>query len=106
MQTDLIIVSDYCNKCHIDPSFILMLEEDGLIHIREVEKEKYIDAAELAELEKYTRLYYDLSINIEGIDAIQHLLARMQNMQKEIQRLRNELEFYRIREFGEMDEEF
>lgn len=106
MQTDLIIVSDYCNKCHIDPSFIFMLEEDGLIHIREVEKEKYIDASELSELEKYTRLYYDLSINLEGIDAIQHLLSRMQNMQKEIKRLRNELNFYRFSEFEDIEEEF
>ena len=42
MQTDLIIVSEYCNKCHIEPSFILMLEEDGLIEIQEMNKEKYL----------------------------------------------------------------
>ena len=40
MQTDLIIVSEYCNKCHIEPSFILMLEEDGLIEMQEMNKEK------------------------------------------------------------------
>ena len=31
MQTELIIVSEYCQKCHIEPSFIEMLEEGGLI---------------------------------------------------------------------------
>ena len=33
MQTELIIVSEYCHKCHIEPSFIDMLEEGGLINV-------------------------------------------------------------------------
>mgnify|MGYP000834468035 CR=1 FL=1 len=33
MQTELIIVSEYCHKCHIEPSFIEMLEEGGLITV-------------------------------------------------------------------------
>ena len=32
MQTELIIVSEYCHKCHIEPSFIDLLEEGGLIN--------------------------------------------------------------------------
>lgn len=94
MQTDLIIVSEYCNKCHIDPSFILMLEEDGLIEVQEMNEEKYLLVSQLAELEKYTRMYYDLSINIAGIDAIHHLLDRVQTMQREIRLLRNQLGVY------------
>ena len=31
METDLIIVREYCQKSHVDPSFIVSLEEDGLI---------------------------------------------------------------------------
>lgn len=89
MRTDLIIVSDYCQKCHIDPSFIISLEEGGLIEVIVMENEKYLQIGQLKELEKYTRMYYDLSINIEGIDAIRHLLYRMESMQQEINRLRN-----------------
>ena len=33
MQTELIIVNDYCHKCHIDPSFITLLGDEGLIEI-------------------------------------------------------------------------
>lgn len=91
MQTDLIIVSEYCDKCHIDPSFILMLEEDGLIEVQEMNEQKYLLVSQLTELEKYTRMYYDLSINIAGIDAIHHLLDRVQTMQREIRLLRNQL---------------
>ena len=70
MQTDLIVISEYCQNCHVDPSFIKMLESEGLISLQTIEDEKYIVASELRELEQYTRMYYDLSINIEGIDTI------------------------------------
>ena len=52
-------------------------------------------ASQLAELERYTHLYYDLSINIAGIDAIHHMLERIELLQQEVRSLRNELEFYR-----------
>lgn len=94
MQTDLIIVSEYCQKCHIDPSFILLLEEGGLIDIDTVGGEKYLLSSQLRELEQYTRMYYDLSINIEGIDAIHHLLNRMDALHQEMNRLRNRLRLY------------
>lgn len=102
MQNDLIIVKEYCDKCHIDPTFVLMLEEDGLIDIMKVGNEKYIPTSQLLELEKYTRLYYDLSINVEGIDAIQHLLNRLESMQSEIHQLRRQLSFYRLKEYEDI----
>ena len=71
MQTDLVIVSEYCQKCHIDPSFIILLEEGGLIDINITDGERYLFSSQLRDLEQYTRMYYDLSINIEGIEAIQ-----------------------------------
>ena len=40
-------------------------------------EERYLPASQLAELERYTHLYYDLSINIAGIDAIHHMLERI-----------------------------
>ncbi len=33
MQSDLIIINDFCDRCHVDPSFITELEEDGLIEV-------------------------------------------------------------------------
>lgn len=95
MQTDLIIISEYCEKVHIEPSFVTLLGDSGLIDIEEIDNERYFPAAELQALEKYTRWYYDLSINIEGIDAIRHLLDRVEQLQGEINRLRNRLRVYR-----------
>lgn len=94
MNTDYIIVNEYCQKCHIDPEFILMLDEGGLISVHQIDNESCLPLSQLKEVEQYTRMYYDLSINMEGIDAIHHLLGRMVEMQKEIARLRNRLSLY------------
>ena len=94
MQTDLVIVSESCQKCHIAPSFIILLEEGGLIDINITDGERYLFSSQLRDLEQYTRMYYDLSINIEGIEAIHHMLDRMRNLQAEIQSLRNRLHLY------------
>lgn len=95
MQTDLIIINDYCDRCQVDPSFIVELADDGLIDVRVIDEERYLPASQLAELERYTHLYYDLSINVAGIDAIHHMLERIENLQREIRSLRDELRFYR-----------
>ena len=91
MQTELIIVSEYCHKCHIEPSFIDLLEEGGLIEVRTEGGEHYLLASQLPDVERYSRMNYDLSINMEGIDAIHHLLERMELMRREISTLRNQL---------------
>lgn len=56
MQTDLVIVSEYCQKCHIDPSFIILLEEGGLIDINITDGERYLFSSQLRDLEQYTRM--------------------------------------------------
>lgn len=103
MQTELIIVSEYCQKCHIEPSFIDLLEEGGLIEVRTEAGEHYLLVAQLPEVERYSRMYYDLSINIEGIDAIHHLLERMEGMRREINSLHNRLSLYRKYEMEEIE---
>ena len=103
MQTELIIVSEYCQKCHIEPSFIEMLEEGGLINVRTEAGKHYLLVYELPNVERYSRMYYDLSINMEGIDAIHHMLERMDDMRREITSLRKQLLLFREREIEEAD---
>lgn len=94
MNTDFIVIREYCQKSHVEPSFIISLEEGGLIEIEVIEGEKYLPVSQLRELERYTHLYYDLSINIEGIDAIRHMLDRMTRLQSEVAQLRNQLRVF------------
>lgn len=98
MDTELIIFNEYCQKSHTDPTFIISLEEGGLIEIRTVGGERYLLASQLRELERYSHLYYDLSINIEGIDAIHHMLERMERLQQEVSFLRRQLRRFQTKD--------
>lgn len=91
MNTELIIIKEYCIQNQIDPEFIIQLENEGLIEINIIEDEQYIHVSQLSLLDQYIRWHYDLSINIEGIDVIQNLLQKINDMQKEILRLRQQL---------------
>ncbi len=94
MQNDLIIITDYCDKCHIDPSFIDILEDWDLIDTQVSDGRRCLSFSQLPDVERYSRMYYDLDINMEGIDVIHHLLQRMDEMQREIDRLRGRLRFF------------
>lgn len=91
METELITITEYCFKYDIEPEFIISLEDSGIISLMRVESEKYIHIRQFGELDKYIHLHYDLQINIEGIDAIRHLLEKVDAMQQEIQELKNQL---------------
>ncbi len=93
MRNELIVIADYCGKCHVEPAFIDLLEEWGLIDTEVEDGVRCLAFEELPDVERYCRLYYDLGINLEGIDAIHHLLERVGEMQREIDRLHSRLRF-------------
>ncbi|HEY5470523.1 MAG TPA: chaperone modulator CbpM [Bacteroidales bacterium] len=97
MQTDYLIAIDkFCANHNIEISFISSLQQNGLIEITTIKEEGYIDPDQLLLLEKIVRLYYELDINIEGIETINYLLQRIENMHNEIIRLRNQLRLYEL----------
>ncbi|NDV60368.1 chaperone modulator CbpM [Bacteroides sp. 519] len=94
MQTDFIIIREYCKRTDLEQDFFTMLEDNGLIDTCIIEGEKLFPSSQLLDIERYARLYYDLSINIEGIDAIHHLLNRMKDIQQELEYFKNRLRLY------------
>jgi len=88
-QDELIPAEDFCIYHNIEYSFINSLEDSGLISVTAVEHTAYIPAEEIQKLEKFVRMHYDLDINIEGIETINYLLEKIQEMQKEILNLKN-----------------
>lgn len=70
------------------------MQEFGLVELTTIKESSYIDVNHLQKVEKFLRLYYDLDINIEGIEAISHLLNRVNDMQEEITALKNRLSLY------------
>jgi hypothetical protein len=91
---DFIPVSDFCTKQNIEISFIYSLQETGLIEITTIEETGYIHTNQLQALERFIHLYYEMDINLEGIETISHLLQRINYMQDEITALKNRLRLY------------
>ncbi len=90
----MVMLDNFCASHHVEISFILSLEENGLIETVAVNRALYITSNDLPKLEQITRLHQDLNINPEGIDAINHLLKYIEEMKQEIVHLRNRLRFY------------
>ena len=90
-QEELIPAKDFCIHHNIEYSFISSLENSGLISITSEKRSSFIHVEEIHKLEKFVRLHYDLDINIEGIETINYLLERMEEMQREIVNLRNKI---------------
>lgn len=86
---ELITPEECCSHYNIELTFIQSLNEYGLIEILSVEEKQFIHNTQLHELEKFIRLHYELGINMEGIDAITHLLRKMKSMREEIADLKN-----------------
>ena len=91
---NLISVNEFCTSHNIEISFISSLQQNGLIEIATIQETAFIDADQLQQVEKFIRFYYDLDINLEGIETITHLLRRINAMQDEITALRNRLSLY------------
>jgi hypothetical protein len=93
-KEDMIPAKEFCSSHNFEVSFIYTLQQYGLLEVITIEETIYLPASELAHAERIARLHNELGINIEGIDAIKHLLQRVETMQDEIVLLRNKLSLY------------
>jgi hypothetical protein len=93
METEyLIAIDEFCSSHNIEISFVSSLQQSGLIEITTIKESAFIEADQLQQLEKFVRLYYELDINLEGIETINFF--RINSMQDEITTLRNRLRIY------------
>jgi hypothetical protein len=90
----LISTSDFCTWHQVEYTFISSLQEAGLVEITVIDQGEYIPETELQKLEKMTHMHRDLDINIAGIEAITHLLQRVEAIQEEMRILKNRLKLY------------
>jgi len=92
----LVPINDFCTHHEIEISFINSLQNNGLIRIDCIDNSKYIHADQMLKLEQYVHFYYDLDINIEGIETVSHLLNQIELLQQNIQMLQNQLLLYDV----------
>jgi chaperone modulatory protein CbpM len=91
---DMIPAGEFCVHHNIELSFIYSLHESGLIEVVRQEEKIFLPAGQLANVEKLARLYYEMDINLQGIETITYLLQRINEMQQQIAQLNNKLSIY------------
>jgi chaperone modulatory protein CbpM len=94
MATEFITIREYCVYHHTDESFIKALEQSGLITMEPAGSEPVIPYDQLEALERFTRWYNELDLNVEGIEVVGHLLQKIDVMQRHIQELEGKLRGY------------
>ncbi|KFF06038.1 chaperone modulator CbpM [Flavobacterium reichenbachii] len=91
---NLIQIKQFCLYHEIENTFIKELHNYGLVEIIIEENDEYVQPEQLPEIEKMMRMHYDLNINLEGIDAIYHLLNKIEVLQQHLTNTQNKLRIY------------
>jgi chaperone modulatory protein CbpM len=91
---NLIKTTDFCIYHQLEHTFITDLHNAGLVQITIVNQIPCIPESELQKLERMIRLHHELDINVAGIEAITHLLQRIEHIQEEMRVLKNSLRAY------------
>lgn len=95
MNTDeLIAIERYCTHEGLELTFVEALGERGLVRIITVEQHRYLEPGQLPRVERLARLHYDLDINLEGLEAISHMLERMEDLQARMRAMEERLRLY------------
>lgn len=94
IQENLVTVHEFCSGHHIEVSFIKSLSDFGLIETKLIQEQIYLTSDELEKLERIISLHYQMDINLEGVEAIGHLLSQIDRLQQEVIHLKNKLSFY------------
>lgn len=91
---EMIPLNEFCMSQKVEISFVHALSESGLVEVTTTKDTVFITRDQLPELEKLVRFHYDMDINLEGIEAIHHLLQQMNTMKQEMRALKNRLGIY------------
>lgn len=88
MSTENILIEECCRHYSIETSFIHKLSEHGLIELMATQQSYSIGYDQLPKLEKYMHFHYDLDVNMEGMEVIDHLLQKIQQLQMELRHIK------------------
>lgn len=93
-RADMISVNTFCIYYNVPDGFIDILSGAGLIEVTIIEEQRYLKQDQMKDIEKLVRLHTELEINPAGIEAIAHLLQRLDALQQELRALRQRLHLY------------
>lgn len=93
-REEYILVSHYCEQTSTPMDFIAALQEYGIIEVAFIDNQNYVAPTTIVEIERVNRLHHELGINLEGIDALNHMLEKVRRLEKELKVLRERLGIY------------
>ncbi len=81
-------------RYQIEGEFLEHLQDAGLLQFIQNKEGNYLALEELDKLEKILHWHFTLEINLPGVEVISNLLPKIENLQEEVQSLRNLIRFY------------
>jgi DNA-binding transcriptional MerR regulator len=83
-----ISIEEFSSQYGVEVTLIKEFAEFGLLHTHYQQNLEYLEADDLAHVQRLIRLYQDLGINKEGIDIILSMREQILSLQQELQNLR------------------
>lgn len=90
----LILIDQLCVHYQVEMSLFSELHDFGIIEIRTIEDSNFIHEDKIRVVEKVVRMQKDLNINLEGIDTVLNLLDKINDLQTELNDVKNRLRLY------------
>ena len=93
-DSNIILVSQLCKHYQVESSFFIDLHEFGLIEILTIDNRTFIHEDKISVIDKVIRIQNDLNLNMEGIDTVFNLLEKINELQTELNTVKNRLRLY------------
>ncbi len=90
----LILINKLCTHYKVEMSLFSELHDFGIIEILPIEDSYFIHEDKITIVEKVVRIQKDLNINLEGVDTVLNLLDKINDLQIELNTVKNRLSFY------------
>ena len=91
---DLIPITELSRVYQLDLVFFETLFEFDIIEFTIYQEVKLVPLAAIPKLEQIIRIHQELDVNIEGVDIIFNLMTKINQLESEIQHLKNRLNLY------------
>ncbi|MAN27709.1 MULTISPECIES: chaperone modulator CbpM [Mesonia] len=91
---DYIEITEICTYYKVEQHFIEQLRDSGFLELVVIQQKDYLPYRFIPKFEKLRRLHYELDINLEGLEAIETLLEKVEELQETNRKLKNRLSLY------------
>ncbi|GEM69858.1 hypothetical protein SMI01S_34640 [Sphingobacterium mizutaii NBRC 14946 = DSM 11724] len=90
MEKTLFRVIDICKTNNIERTFIQELHNNGLIEIIIQEEQEFLEEEQVLHVERFSTWHYELELNVQGIEVVNNLIDKIEELQRELRLLKLE----------------